>query len=275
MYYTIYETTNLINGKKYIGKHITADLDDDYIGSGTYLRRAIAKYGKSSFKRETLFIFENEFDMNQKEIEIITQDIVDSFDYYNLAFGGQGGCIVLKEGHPLYEKTVKSIRGAFTDERKQQISDTVKQLHLEGRVGMKGKSQTEYQKKRAVEAQLKRIRSQEEIERQKESYRKTIDQDGYIHPNTGRVKSNETKLLISINHADVSGENNPRYGVAITDDTKRKISQAHKNKPKMKCPHCDIYSYGSNYSRWHGDNCKMLKIQEKDGQEPEKQQFLV
>ena len=41
MYGYIYETTNLINGKKYIGKHKADCFDKSYIGSGTILTRAI------------------------------------------------------------------------------------------------------------------------------------------------------------------------------------------------------------------------------------------
>ena len=35
--YYIYLTINLINGKKYIGKHY-GELDDSYLGSGTILQ---------------------------------------------------------------------------------------------------------------------------------------------------------------------------------------------------------------------------------------------
>lgn len=44
MYGYIYLTTNLINGKKYIGKHKSLTFDDSYFGSGknsstSYIKR--------------------------------------------------------------------------------------------------------------------------------------------------------------------------------------------------------------------------------------------
>lgn len=50
----IYETTNLINNKKYIGKHICNNFDENYYGSGVTLKRALNKYGKENFKIKIL-----------------------------------------------------------------------------------------------------------------------------------------------------------------------------------------------------------------------------
>ena len=50
-YFILYKTTNLINGKSYIGIHKTNNLNDGYLGSGFAITEAIEKYGKDNFKR--------------------------------------------------------------------------------------------------------------------------------------------------------------------------------------------------------------------------------
>jgi len=85
---TIYKITNLINEKFYIGQHSTNDLDDGYMGSGIYLKRAFDKYGVENFKKEILHNFDNFNDMNNKEIEIINEEFVKRKDNYNIILGG-------------------------------------------------------------------------------------------------------------------------------------------------------------------------------------------
>jgi hypothetical protein len=48
----IYCITNLINGKKYIGSD--SNNNPKYMGGGTYLKKAIKKYGKENFKKEII-----------------------------------------------------------------------------------------------------------------------------------------------------------------------------------------------------------------------------
>lgn len=91
MYYTIYKVTNKTNGKFYIGKHQTTNVDDTYYGSGKAIKEAIQKYGIDSFVKEVLFVFDNEDDMNSKEKELITEEFVNRKDTYNLGIGGEGG----------------------------------------------------------------------------------------------------------------------------------------------------------------------------------------
>lgn len=83
----MYLTTNLVNGKRYIGKHKTDTLNDGYIGSGKALKRAIKKHGRANFRREILFDFDNPKEMDDKEVELITDDVLASVMFYNMIPG--------------------------------------------------------------------------------------------------------------------------------------------------------------------------------------------
>lgn len=90
-YYFIYLTTNLINGKKYIGKHF-GFLDDGYLGSGKLLKRAVEKYGKENFQREILSFSSSEEENAEKEKYFIALFGACKSDlFYNIHEGGEGG----------------------------------------------------------------------------------------------------------------------------------------------------------------------------------------
>lgn len=90
-YYYVYETTNLVNGRKYIGWHQTEILDDGYLGSGKRLHLAIKKYGRKVFQKKILRFFDSANDAKDYERLLITKEIIESDNYYNLMPGGSGG----------------------------------------------------------------------------------------------------------------------------------------------------------------------------------------
>lgn len=84
----VYKTTNLINGKVYIGKD--RKNNPSYLGSGILLQKAIRKYGSDNFKKETLFVSNNEDEINKIEIIEIKKH-KNRNTCYNIAEGGNGG----------------------------------------------------------------------------------------------------------------------------------------------------------------------------------------
>lgn len=89
----IYKTTNLINGKWYIGKD--SKNNSRYLGNGILLRKAINKYGKDNFIKEILEYLSKNCsleDLSKAEIKWIkiTGAGLDPKSY-NLTFGGDGG----------------------------------------------------------------------------------------------------------------------------------------------------------------------------------------
>lgn len=96
MYGYIYETTNLINGKKYIGKKVSNIFVNSYYGSGILLKKAIRKYGKNNFKVVLLDEAYNNIELNEKEKFYINKYNATKSDlYYNIAEGGEGGNLIM------------------------------------------------------------------------------------------------------------------------------------------------------------------------------------
>jgi group I intron endonuclease len=102
-YHYIYKTTNLKNGKYYIGMHSTDNLEDGYMGSGKRLRRSLKKYGKENFRFEILEFLNDRTSLKEREKELVNEEIIQDSLCMNLMKGGEGGYV--NEEH--YKKTSK------------------------------------------------------------------------------------------------------------------------------------------------------------------------
>ena len=143
----VYLTTNLVNGKRYIGRHKGKE-SDSYLGSGIYIKPAIKKYGKHNFKRETLaYAYTNE-ELNELEKYYIKlYNAVEDKMFYNVAEGGYiqpkvGGMKGKKHSQETKSKISDSLKGnpnlntqgmagkKHTDDAKQKMSETRKEKGL-------------------------------------------------------------------------------------------------------------------------------------------------
>lgn len=131
----VYETTNLVNGKKYIGVSVTKNNSDNYLGSGILLKQAIKKYGVDSFKKIILKEFDNEQDARDYEKILIEKlDVINDKNYYNLVSGGYGGGV---RKHPVSEETKRKISEAhkgkkLSRKRIVEMGKVTLQYDLEG-----------------------------------------------------------------------------------------------------------------------------------------------
>ena len=87
-YHYFYKITNLINNHFYYGIHSTDDLEDGYMGSGTRLHKAYEKYGIENFKKEILKFFDSREECAEYEMEMVTEELVNDNDCYNIILGG-------------------------------------------------------------------------------------------------------------------------------------------------------------------------------------------
>ncbi len=122
----VYETTNILNNKIYVGCHSTDNIDDGYLGSGVAITRAIRKYGKGSFSRKIIHYTESIEEMYKIEAAIVDVEFVERADTYNLKPGGYGGVIGTKH----------------TEEMKKHLSEVKLKFYENNCHSMKGQKQT-------------------------------------------------------------------------------------------------------------------------------------
>lgn len=143
MYFLFYKTTNLINGKFYIGSHQTLKLDDGYLGGGRILKKALKKYGRENFKRE---IIANCVSAQlAREIEaVLVRYSIDNFkrDCYNRSYSGTGA--MLGKDNAFYGKS-------HTDETKKYLSERASEAYKGEGNPFYGKQHTEEFKKKLSE----------------------------------------------------------------------------------------------------------------------------
>lgn len=139
-YYLIYKTTNLKNGKFYIGAHVTVKLNDGYLGSGKVLRNSVYYHGKEKFKREILEFCENKIEMFQREKEIVTEELISDPKCLNLKIGGEGGGTFSSEQQRINaihsnekQKKLKEIDKEWYENKCKNISLGNKKVYDEGK----------------------------------------------------------------------------------------------------------------------------------------------
>jgi group I intron endonuclease len=144
----IYKITNKINGKIYVGKNITNDIN--YMGSGLILGSAKKKYGVDNFVKEIIETCSSEEELNEREkywierLQSINRDIG-----YNIAEGGNGGNTRkgydddelleyynnISNGLKTSEKYKKSIENK-KGTKNPKHSEKMKELYKEGKLKM-------------------------------------------------------------------------------------------------------------------------------------------
>lgn len=107
----VYVTTNLENGKKYIGKHSTDDMFDGYYGTGELIKKAYKKYGKDSFETKIIKFFDTEDEAYDYEEFLVDESIIYDDRYYNIDLGGKGSMRGRKHKESSKKQTSDKMKG--------------------------------------------------------------------------------------------------------------------------------------------------------------------
>ena len=123
----IYKTTNLINGKIYIGQDL--ENNPNYFGSGLIFKKAILKYGKNNFKKEILEYCFNKQELCEKEKYWIKKLNSQNKNIgYNITGGGEFGDTLTHNPNreEISKKRNEIIRSEYV---RNKISNTLKKYY--------------------------------------------------------------------------------------------------------------------------------------------------
>lgn len=215
MYGYIYMTINILNGKRYIGKHKSNKFECKYKGSGSILIKSINKYGIDNFAVELIDTADSEEELNSKEeFWIDWYNAIDDPMFYNIAQGGIG---YIHSGWHHSEET----RFKFSQIRSGVLSSMYGKHHSEYtrklislKVSHKRHPLSEEHKSKISISSIGRIAWNKGVPHSEDTKRK-ISQSC-----KGRINSKETRVKIS----------EALKGRKFSEDTKKKISSAHSGK---------------------------------------------
>lgn len=231
----IYCTTNLINGKIYIGRSVFNN--SMYLGSGVILKKAIKKYGKVNFKKKILCVCFNEKELYFAEEYLIKKYQSRNFKIgYNVSNGGKAGDGFKNKHH--------------SEEAKRRMGSKGKKngMFKKG-YRIMGKNNPFYGKHHNEET-LKKMKRPKTIE-----HKRKIGESkkGKPSPLKGTKCLKETKEKIS----------RANKGKKHSEESRINMGNGHRGIKykiiKVSCPFCGKVGGTASMHRWHFDNCKFKK----------------
>jgi len=224
----IYITTNLINGKQYVGSH-DGEINDNYLGSGRLIIKAIKKYNKEKFKREIIKECDHSINLILEEKYIRKYNTLIPNGYNISPTGGHG-----LRGK-LSKETIEKIR--FANKGLKRSNKTQRNISI----GKKGKPHP-----RKGKGFLKEFIEKYGKEQGLEKYNNFIDKQRKAHLGKigyfkGKTFSKKHRKRLSESHKGIKQSletiekrRQKQFGRKHSEETKKKQSEAHKGKKLSK-----------------------------------------
>ena len=251
----VYITTNLVNGKRYLGQKTMNSYRNwkDYLGSGTQIRKAIKKYGRKNFYKTIVCFCYSQEELNKVESDLsVFLNGVEDDGWYNLVYGG-GSTNGWHHSEKVREDQRERSKKLWKNEEfRQKFSEFAKARTGEknsnyGNHKLAGENNPNYGKHASLETRAKISEANKNISEEKrkklsEAAKERFKNEEYRQRlrdmNIGRKMSEESKekLRESLKKywteekrkeysQRFSGKNAPFYGRHHSEETKRILSE--------------------------------------------------
>lgn len=266
--YTVYQITNIVNGKIYVGVHKCdeSNQNDIYRGSGPVVKAAVEKYGIENLQKTILEVFDNEDEAYALEAKIVDKDFVGRTDTYNLNPGGKGGWDYVNSLNlpnpmktpEIAKKVSDSIKNtiAKNPEKYKVISIANWAIASKNKIGSKHSAETSLKQSISLKEYYSKNKSHLFGTTKTEEQRKALS-DGWSEEQRSK-QSSRMKQRISENPNVVKTRlgktNSEAHNKALSDSKKEYWAKA--KEIKATCPHCGKEGILSGMKRWHFDNCR-------------------
>lgn len=270
---------HMITGLKYLCKTNCKD-PLKYVGSGTYWRAHLKKYGAD----KVTTVWHHQFTDKDCMVKFAMGfskifDIVKSVEWANLIdetgldnltgahhsaqtkeiIGQKQRAFQAKFGSPLAGRTTASPSSTTRErmsnsrrtwveqnpDRMLEIANTLKSVYA---------NNPELRMKHSKPGELNPMYGVERSDEWRAAHSKFMSENnpmkgkrGQLNPNFGKPNKHKGKTFDDI------------MGAMAASFAKQKMSDAAKNRKKVKCPQCGKIGSPSNMKRWHFDNCKAQK----------------
>lgn len=227
MYHFIYKTTSS-SGKYYIGRHSTEKLDDNYFGSGKWIR---SLKDKSGLTRSIL-----EFCSEEKIKEVEQKYLIENV--------GQENCMN-------FNLNPVGFSSGELNPAKSESERTKRSLRATGELNPAKRPEV---RKKMSEAQIGRPSPNKGV-KMSEQGRKNISEarKGLKISDEGRQKLSESRLR---DYAEGIRKPHTKSGWSHSEESKKMQAENARNRPKMKCMYCDMVATQANLTRFHNEKCK-------------------
>lgn len=199
------------NGKYYVGRHSTRNIEDGYMGSGKW---PLSVIDKQNLTKEILTFCETLESLILKEQELLDEHI----------------------GKPLCMNFNNRASGFASGDRNPSNTES-ERIRKAQQVGVRnpmfGKNHTD-----AAKDKMSKSRK------------------GRLAWNKGKSFKKKNNTQIPWNKGVATGLQT-FTGKNHTADSIRKMKDSHANREKLTCPHCSKIIDKPNYTRYHGDKCKL------------------